>query len=72
MRHLLKIREVKMEITYQNTKKDIDARIDFLLKETEEGKRIGKKGFFAQQLGVFIIVALFCSFFWGLSGEFTF
>ncbi len=36
-----------MEITYQNTKKDIDARIDFLLKETEEGKRIGKKGFFA-------------------------
>ena len=60
-----------MEITYQNTRADLDARFDFLLTETSEGKRIGKRAFTFQQFWTIIVGTWFGAVIWGLSGDFS-
>jgi hypothetical protein len=61
-----------MEISFQNTREDMNARIDYLLTQTAEGKKIGKRAFISQQIWGIMVVTWFGAIFWGLSGEFTF
>jgi hypothetical protein len=66
------VREANLEITFQNSKDDLNARFDFLLTETSEGKRIGKRAFTFQQFWTIIVVTWFGAIIWGLTGNFTF
>jgi hypothetical protein len=58
-----------MEITFQNKREDRDALYDYMLKGTQEGKRIGKLGFDNSQAWTIMYVALFSALFWGATGN---
>jgi len=58
-----------MEITFQNKREDLDAFYGYLLRETQEGKRIGKIGYSNKRKWTIMYIALISALFWGVTGK---
>ena len=58
-----------MQITFQNKPSDLDALYDYLLKETREGKQLGKRVFYSRQFGVLLVIVLLTVSVWGILGH---
>jgi hypothetical protein len=56
------------EITFRNKREDFEAYHDYMLKETEEGKQIGKQVFIARSWFAILIMGLFFLLIWGIRG----
>jgi hypothetical protein len=56
------------EITFRNKREDLEAYYDYKLKETEEGKRIGKRVFIARSWFAVLIWGLGFTLIWGILG----
>jgi hypothetical protein len=58
-----------MEVTFQNRLEDFDAFYDHLLRETEEGKQIGRIGFKNKNIWTIMWILLIGTFIWGATGN---
>ena len=58
-----------MEIIFQNKREDMEAFFDYMLRETPEGKRLGKQAFEYRQGWMLLLIALLCSIYWGITGK---
>jgi hypothetical protein len=56
------------EITFRNKREDLEAYHDYFLKETEEGKQIGKRVFIARSWFAVLALALVFTWIWGIRG----
>jgi hypothetical protein len=58
-----------MEVTFRNKRADFQAYYDYMVRETEQGKKVSKQIFQNWLIWAFLVSALFGSLAWALSGK---
>src|SRR5687767_3186287 len=61
-----------MEVTFQNKREDFQAFYDYMVKETEQGKRVSQQVFRGWLTWAILVSLLIGFFMWGLTGRWLF